>query len=54
MEKRRVRMGLAKSNNNVLGIDKDFFTREITDNVATKGFIQTSAQDVINLSLIHI
>ena len=41
-------MGLAKNNNNVLGIDKDFFTREITDNVATKGFIQTSAQDVIN------
>ena len=41
-------MGLAKSNNNVLGIDKDFFTKEISDNVSTKGFIQTSAQDVIN------
>ena len=41
-------MGLVNSNNYVYGIDKDFATKEISDNIANKGFIQTSAQDVIN------
>ena len=31
----------------VTGIDKDLATRELSDNIANKGFIQASAQDVI-------
>jgi NADH-quinone oxidoreductase subunit B len=40
-------MGLTNSYK-FTGIDKDLATREISDNIANKGFIQTSAQDVIN------
>ena len=39
-------MGLTNSYK-FTGIDKDFATRELSDNIANKGFIQTSAQDVI-------
>ena len=40
-------MGL-KNNYKSIGFDKDFAAREISENVSNKGFIQTSAQDVIN------
>ena len=40
-------MGLTNTSN-VIGIDKDYETRTISDNIANKGFIQTSSQDVIN------
>ena len=40
-------MGLTNSYK-FTGIDKDLATREISENIANKGFIQTSAQDVIN------
>ena len=40
-------MGLTNSYK-FTGIDKDLATRELSDDIANKGFIQTSAQDVIN------
>ena len=39
-------MGLTNSYK-FTGIDKDLAAREISDNITNKGFIQTSAQDVI-------
>ncbi len=40
-------MGLSNSSK-VMGIDKDYETRKISDSITNKGFIQTSTQDVIN------
>ena len=41
-------MGLTKDSLQFVGDDKEYASREIASEVANKGFIQTSAQDVIN------
>ena len=41
-------MGLTKGSLQFVGEDKEYTSREIASEVANKGFIQTSAQDVIN------
>jgi NADH-quinone oxidoreductase subunit B len=48
MEKRSFGVGLTKDTYEFVGIDKELSSREFADQVANKGFIQTSAQDVIN------